>query len=164
MSDVTNVPVGHPTGWDNRWLELCNLISTWSKDRSTKFGCVIVNSRQSVLSLGWNGFPRDINDKIESRHERPTKYLWTEHAERNAIYNAASTGNILLGSTLYVNGIPCADCARAIIQSGIVKVIMIDKFIPTYLESQNTALQMLAEAYVETHILKGSEFGTTNSL
>jgi dCMP deaminase len=125
---------------------------------------VIVDSRQSVLSLGWNGFPRRINDNIESRHTRPNKYLWTEHAERNAIYNAASTGNILLGATLYVNGIPCADCARAIIQSGITKIIMIDKFIPTYQESQTTALQMLAEVHIETCILKVEEIGTTNSL
>ena len=147
--------------WNKRWLDMCHLISTWSKDRSSKFGCVIVDDRQSVVSLGWNGFPRGINDDIESRHERPEKYLWTEHAERNAIYNAASLGRSLRNCTLYVSGVPCADCARSIIQSGIIRVIMVDKFIPTYQDSQNTALNMMAEAGIETQLLR-SENGTTN--
>jgi dCMP deaminase len=143
--------------WNNRWLSLCDLVATWSKDKSSKFGCVIVSDKQSVLSLGWNGFPRDINDDIQNRHDRPTKYMWTEHAERNAIYNAASIGIPLLGATVYVNGVPCADCARAIIQSGIKKVIMADKFLETYKESQDVALSMLAEAGIETEILNGTK-------
>lgn len=65
------------------------------------------------------------NANIKSRHERPAKYKWTEHAERNAIYNAARIGISLNGCRLYLNfePIPCSDCARGIIQSGIVSVI-----------------------------------------
>ena len=140
--------------WDNRWLDLCDLVAGWSKDRSSKFGCVIVNDRQSVLSLGWNGFPRGINDEVEGRHERPVKYLWTEHAERNAIYNAAGLGVVLAGATAYVDGVPCSDCARAIIQSGIRRVVMTDKFLGTFAESQQTSLEMFAEAGIETSLIK----------
>ena len=60
-------------------------------------------------------------DKSE-RYERPLKYLYTEHAERNAIYFAAR--QILEGSTIYLQWFPCADCARAIIQSGIAKIVI----------------------------------------
>jgi dCMP deaminase len=140
--------------WDNRWMSLCDHIAQWSKDRSSQFGCVIVDERQSVLSLGWNGFPRGINDEIEERHERPAKYLWTEHSERNAIYNAASSGVVLLGATLYVNGIPCADCARAIIQSGIHRVVMRDLKLPNYVESQKVTFQLFDEVNMDYIIME----------
>ena len=108
---------------DLRWLALAQHISSWSKDQSTQVGCVVVGSANQVLSLGYNGFPRGVNDTLDDRHERPLKYKWTEHAERNAVYNAARTGTSLNGSTLYVPFFPCADCARAIIQSGIKQVV-----------------------------------------
>lgn len=109
--------------WDARWLQVADHIATWSKDRSTQVGCVIVGNANQVLSMGYNGFPRGVNDDIEERHDRPDKYLWTEHAERNAIYNAARTGTALAGSTMYLPWYPCADCARAIIQSGISTLV-----------------------------------------
>lgn len=109
--------------WDARWQALTNLIASWSKDRSTKVGAVIVDDRQTVLAVGWNGFPRGINDDIDARHERPIKYKWTEHAERNAIYNAAARGISLDGSAIYTTLMPCADCTRGIIQSNIYSII-----------------------------------------
>ncbi len=112
------------TDWDARWLNLCENIATWSKDKSTKVGCVIVGNSNQVLSLGYNGFPRGVNDDVPERHERPEKYKWTEHSERNAIYNAARTGVKLEGATLYVPCHPCCDCTRAIIQAGIRKVVI----------------------------------------
>ena len=81
--------------WDNRFLSMAKLIATWSRDRSTKVGAVIVGPNREVRSVGYNGFPRGVNDAIESRYERPGKYDWTEHAERNAIYNAARYGGPL---------------------------------------------------------------------
>ena len=111
------------TDWDTRWLELARDIGNWSKDRSTKVGCVIVGDARQLLSSGYNGFPRGINDDIDERHERPGKYKWTEHAERNAIYNAARHGVRLSGATIYVLWYPCTDCARAIIQSGITGLV-----------------------------------------
>lgn len=109
-------------------LRLANEISAYSKDRSTKVGAVIVGPDGEIRSTGYNGFPRGVNDDAEHRHERPTKYLFAEHGERNAIYNAARVGIPLKGCTLYVTSNPskfppCADCARAIIQAGIVRVV-----------------------------------------
>ena len=112
--------------WDKRWMDLAKLVASWSKDRSTKVGAVIVDRRNVLLSIGWNGFPRRVNDNVEERHERPAKYKWTEHAERNAIYNAASEGIELFDSTIYIPWYPCADCARGIIQSGISEVVVVE--------------------------------------
>ena len=112
-----------PAKWDRRFLELAANIGLWSKDRSTKTGCVIVGSDRLIRSTGFNGFVRGVDDKLSDRHERPAKYQWTEHAERNAIYNAGRIGVSLVGCTCYVNWFPCIDCARAIIQSGIVRLV-----------------------------------------
>lgn len=112
--------------WDARWLDLAELVGSWSKDRSRKVGAVIVGADSRVLSLGWNGFPRGVNDEVDERHERPAKYLWTEHAERNAIYNAAAHGIGLAGAAIYLPWYPCTDCARAIAQSGITTVVCVE--------------------------------------
>jgi dCMP deaminase len=110
--------------WDQTWIGMAEFIANRkSKDRSTKVGAVIVAGDQAVLSLGWNGFPRGVDDKVEARHERPAKYQWTEHAERNAIYNAVRRGVPLLGSTIYVTHFPCCDCARGIAQSGVTEIV-----------------------------------------
>lgn len=105
--------------WHKRFLPLCTQIAGWSPDPSSKFGCIIVGPDNQVRATGFNGAPRH----VQERHTRPQKYLYTEHAERNAIYNAARDGIRLEDSTLYVNGLPCADCTRAIIQSGIIGIV-----------------------------------------
>ena len=143
--------------WDRRWMDLASLVSTWSKDQSRKAGSVIVNERNVLVSLGWNGFPRGILDDVPSRHERPVKYLWTEHAERNAIFNAAAEGHPLKGCRLYVQMYPCADCARAIIQSGIQEVISIapNWNDSTYQKSYQVTGKMLSEAGVSVRFFSG---------
>ena len=108
---------------DNFFFSLCDTILKQSKDPSTKTSCVIVGPNNEVRSLGYNGVPRGVAD-IESRFERPLKYKWVEHGERNAIYNAARAGIALDGCLIYIMWYPCADCARAIIQSGIIQVII----------------------------------------
>ncbi len=110
--------------WDSRFLRLAREVASWSKDRSTKVGAVIVTEDKTPGPYGYNGFPRMIDDTVEERHGRPDKYDWTEHAERNAIYNAARVGFILTGCTIYVTHVPCPDCARAILQSGIRRVVV----------------------------------------
>lgn len=109
--------------WNTRWMDMAKLVATWSKDRSRTCGAVIVDDRNVLVSLGWNGFPRGIEDDWDSRHDRPAKYKWTEHAERNAIFNAAANGYATRGCTMYISWYPCADCARAIIQSGISTLV-----------------------------------------
>ena len=111
--------------WDQYFLGIAQLVSLKSKDRSTKVGAVIVGPDNEIRSTGYNGFPRGLNDEAEHRHERPAKYMYTEHAERNAIFNAAMHGIPLKGCTMYINFslFPCTDCTRALIQSGIVAVV-----------------------------------------
>jgi len=107
------------------WIDVAQRVSEESKDRSTKVGCVIVSPDNTILSTGWNGFPRGVDDNDEAKHERPAKYDWTEHAERNAIFNAAREGIQLKNATAYLNWepYPCVPCMRALHQSGIVRIV-----------------------------------------
>jgi dCMP deaminase len=109
--------------WDERFLKLAHHVGQWSKDRTARTGCVIVDRDGIVRSTGYNGFVRGVADEIEERHARPQKYEWTEHAERNAIYNAARIGVAISGCTLYVNWFPCGDCARAVVQAGLSRLV-----------------------------------------
>ena len=115
--------------WDELFIRQADLIAQKSKDPSTKVGCVIVGEGNVVLSMGFNGFARNIEESRSDRWVRPEKYIWVEHAERNAVYNAARHGIKLEGSRLYVNCdlSICADCARAIIQAGIREVIGVNR-------------------------------------
>lgn len=115
-------------GWDSYFLSIANIVREKSKDPSTKIGVVIVGPENQIVSTGFNGFPRGIDESIPERWERPGKYAFVEHAERNAIYNAARHGIALRHCTLYLVGlgpptVPCTDCARAVIQSGISRVV-----------------------------------------
>lgn len=134
--------------WDDRWLELAKVVASWSKDRSRGCGAVIVDDRQNVVSLGWNGFPRGVDDNVDSRHERPAKYKWTEHAERNAIYNAAANGHATRGCVMVIPWYPCADCARAIIQAGIQGIVCVEPVWddPVWGADFTIAMEMMAEA------------------
>jgi dCMP deaminase len=111
-------------GWDEYYLDICKVVAARSKDPHTQIGCVIAGPAHEIRSTGYNSLPRGIRDDVPERLERPTKYLWMEHAERNAIYNAARCGTPLEGCTLYVEIMPCMDCARAIVQAGIREVII----------------------------------------
>ncbi len=114
------------TEWDHRFLNLAHHVGRWSKDQSTQVGCVIIGPHREIRAIGYNGFPRGIDDSPGSiRNERPAKYLWTEHAERNAIYQAARIGLTVMGCTMYVPWFPCMDCARAIVQVGIARLVAI---------------------------------------
>ena len=135
--------------WDIRFLELAETVSKWSKDRSTQTGAVVVGDKKEIRAIGYNGFPRGVDDEIEQRHERPAKYLFTEHAERNAVYNACYTGTSLDKCTIYCTHFPCADCARAIIQAGIKKVVVSDKQLDARWDDHNRAARdMFIEAKV----------------
>lgn len=134
--------------WDQRFMDVAKLIGTWSKDRSRGIGCVIVSSERDILATGYNGLPRGVDDTVEERFERPGKYIWTEHAERNAIYAAAKYGTALQDlCTIYTPLFPCMDCARAIIQSGIVRMVTYrpDFQDPQWGASFRVVLEMLQE-------------------
>jgi len=116
--------MGMTDKWRDRFLGLCDHISQWSEDRDFKVGAVIVGPGHEVRAMGYNGLARGVSPQDNTRFDRASgeKFFWFEHAERNAIYNAARAGVEVAGCTIYVNRFPCADCARAIIQSGIVCV------------------------------------------
>lgn len=109
--------------WDTYFMDIARQVSARSKDRSTKVGCVLVGPDNEIRSTSYNSFPRGINDDVPERHQRPEKYVWTEHAERNAIYAAARVGTPLKGCRAYLPWFPCMDCARALIQVGVVELI-----------------------------------------
>ena len=110
--------------WDNRFIELAKHISTWSKDPSTKVGCVVVGEDREIRSTGFNGFPRGIEDDSERLSDRSQKYPLICHAEENAIMHAARIGLALKGCTAYVTWPPCTRCARSLIQAGISEVVI----------------------------------------
>ena len=109
--------------WDLRFIELAKHISEWSKDPSTKVGCVVVGEDREIRSTGFNGFPRGIDDNPERLANRETKYPLICHAEENAIMHAARIGVSLKGSTAYVTWPPCSRCARSLIQAGVKEVV-----------------------------------------
>lgn len=109
--------------WDIRFLELAEHIAGWSKDPSTKVGCIIVGADREIRSTGFNGFPRGIEDTLERLTDREQKYPLICHAEENAIMHAARIGVSLKGCTAYVTWPPCTRCARSLIQAGIDVIV-----------------------------------------
>lgn len=140
--------------WTEYFLNIAEQVKLKSKDQSTQIGAVIVGQDNEVLSTGYNSFPRGMDDSIQERQERPEKYFWFEHAERNAIYNAARIGVSLKNSTIYLtSGLPCMDCARGIVNSG-VKVVWCKRVCTTknkekWDESQAKSMQLLNECGVQ---------------
>lgn len=111
--------------WNEYFRGIAHQVKLKSKDIRTQIGAVIVGSDNEIVSTGYNSFPRGIDDEVTERQERPEKYYWFEHAERNAIYNAARIGVSTKGCTMYLTcGIPCADCCRGIINAGISKIVL----------------------------------------
>ena len=109
--------------WDTRFLDLAQHIAGWSKDPSTKVGCIVVGEDREIRSTGFNGFPRGIADDSDRLSNRELKYPLICHAEENAIMHAARIGLSLKGCTAYVTWPPCTRCARSLIQAGVVEVV-----------------------------------------
>ena len=112
------------TKWDKRFLDLADHIAKWSKDPSTKVGCVVVGPDREIRSTGFNGFPRGIQDSDDRLTNRDLKYPLICHAEENAIMHAARIGLALKGCTAYVTWPPCTRCARSLIQAGVSEIVI----------------------------------------
>ena len=135
--------------WDQRFLELASMVGQWSKDPSTKVGAVVVRPDRTIASLGYNGFPRGVDDAYQDREH---KLLRTVHAEMNAILSAREP---LKGHTIYVTPLcPCANCAAAIIQSGIDRVVATTpaEQRPEWKASFDAAFDMFAQAGVQSMV------------
>jgi dCMP deaminase len=141
--------------WDRRFLELARHISTWSKDPSTKVGAVIADEKNTVVGLGFNGFPRDVKDSENRYNDRETKYKFVVHAEANAVLSA---GKYAEGCTIFVFpsfSFPpvCQDCAKLVIQTGIRRIVGYvpnenDPRVKRWLKSTSIAKLMCEEAGV----------------
>jgi len=98
---------------------MCNHIADWSKDPSSKFGCVLIDKANRPLGFGFNGFARGFKDTPERWNDREFKYAHVIHAEENAILNSTAS---LVGATAFVNGCPCSSCMSKLAQVGVDEV------------------------------------------
>ena len=116
--------------WDDYFMGLAVLSGKRSKDPNTQVGACIVTPQNRIASVGYNGFPMGCSDDVfpwnREGDDINTKYPYVVHAELNAILNSKADLN---GCTIYVSLFPCNECAKAIIQSGIKKVVYLsDKY------------------------------------
>lgn len=137
--------------WDERFLRLAEHIAIWSRDPSSQVGAVIVRPDKTIASLGFNGLPRGLADTPERLGDRPTKLQMILHAEVNALLSAKEP---LTGYTLYVSPYhPCSNCAAAIIQAGIARVVAPAGDCERWAANFNLAGAMFAETGVTVTIL-----------
>ena len=118
--------------WDEYFMAIAKLSAMRSKDPSTQVGACIVSDDNRILSIGYNGAPNGFNDDEfpwgREGKNLETKYPYVCHAELNAILNC-NNASLLKGSTLYVALFPCNECAKAVIQSGIKRIVYLsDKY------------------------------------
>ena len=134
--------------WDERFLTLAAHIAEWSKHRTTKVGCVVVDDERRIRATGFNGFPRGVDDAPARLADRPTKLLLSVHAEANAVATAARAGVPLAGCTAYVTHPPCAACAALLTQAGICRVVFQGRLREDWADSEAAARLIMAEAGV----------------
>lgn len=143
-------PAKHRRKWDRRFLELAAHVGSWSKDPSTRVGCVIVDDKQRVVSMGYNGFPRGVRDDNERYAKREIKLSMTVHAEANALLNSVAS---VEGCTLYVTPLcTCNDCAKLVIQAGIQCVVFPTPIRPQDWERWNESTEVAMAMYKEARI------------
>ena len=135
----------------------------FSKDPRTQVGAVIINGEDfSPHSSGYNGMPRGCDDNDGTRLDAPEKYFWLSHAERNAMDNAAKLGIALKGCWIVCTMIPCMDCARSIIQTGLKGVVTVRpsaEHVERWGEHFSRTERLLKECNVELVFLEEEELG-----
>ena len=132
--------------WNKRFMNLAFNIADWSKDPSTKVGCVIVNPDRIIVGTGYNGFARGVYDSEKRLNDRSKKYPMIIHAEVNAVLNSSSS---LKDGKAYVTHSPCAHCASVLVQSGVSEIItnpIPDDLLERFKESFTLARQILTES------------------
>jgi dCMP deaminase len=145
--------------WDERFLDMSDLVASWSKDPSTKVGAVIARPDKTICSVGYNGFPRGMNDSDEIYADRETKYARVIHAEMNALLAAPED---VAEYTMYTSfrhyGPSCDRCSAHVIQSGIERVVCRlepeDPSMERWQDSITAGLKMYKEAGVQVDLLE----------
>lgn len=145
--------------WDEYFMGVAVLSSMRSKDPNTQVGACIVSEDKKIIGVGYNGFPSGCSDD-DLPWERDgewldTKYPFVCHAELNAILNC-NNASLLKGATLYVALFPCNECAKAVIQAGIKKIVYLsDKYADT--DATKASKRMLLAAGVAFEPLKSDK-------
>lgn len=142
--------------WHNRFIELAQHAAQWSLDPSTKVGAIIVDREKNVRSIGYNGFPRNVEDSEERLNDRETKYKMVVHAEANAIATCARLGVRADGCTMYCTHFPCSTCCGIIIQAGIKKLYVPmpeTDFLERWEADYKTSRVLLEEADIEIWVM-----------
>ena len=142
------------TKWDRRFMRMAQLVSTFSKDPSTGVGCIIADQRQRIVSTGFNGLPRSVDDTPERLNNRELKLALTLHAEQKAVLFAERD---IHGMTCYTWPLPpCSRCAALLIQAGIARVVApspSSQLAERWGESLELAIMALREAKVTVDII-----------
>ena len=129
--------------WDEYFMGIAILSAQRSKDSNTQVGACIVNEEKKIVSVGYNGMPTGCDDDLmpwerEGESSLDTKYPFVCHAELNAILNSSISR--LKNCTLYVTLFPCNECAKAIIQAGIKRVVYYEN---KYSESESVKASVM---------------------
>jgi dCMP deaminase len=136
--------------WTYRLLGLAfNPIAQWSKDPSSKVGCVIADHDFRVIATGYNGFATGIKDLTERLEDRETKLKLTIHAEENALLFARGS---VVNAVCYVTHPPCSGCSAKLIQAGISRIVTAEplpEFASRWAKDMSLALRMYDEAGIE---------------
>jgi dCMP deaminase len=137
------------------FMKEVEITKSLSDDVDTQTACIIVDEYNEIVSYGANSLPTGVN-KTEKRCSRPDKYKWLHHAERYAIYDCAKRGVSTNGCTMYLMWFPCADCARAIIQSGIKELVCYQPDVgnPKWGEDFVVAKELLEESSVDVKYIE----------
>ncbi|WP_338969383.1 dCMP deaminase family protein [Spiroplasma endosymbiont of Labia minor] len=136
--------------WETYFMAIAELNAMRSKDPNTQVGCVVVNDLNQILSSGYNGLPRGLDDDEypwgnNSENWMETKYPYVVHAELNAIVSSRTNLN---NTTIYTTLFPCNECTKAIIQAGIKKIVYAcDKYATT--ENTMASKKMFGDVNIE---------------
>jgi dCMP deaminase len=147
--------------WDTRFLGLAAHISAWSKDPSSQVGAVITDGNR-IVSLGYNGFARGVEDHPERLTHRDTKLNLTIHAEENAMIFAKRD---LSGCTVYVTHPPCPRCASKLVQEEVKRIVCIapsEDFLSRWADDLELSKQMYREAEIEFTAYDLDQINTDN--
>lgn len=155
---VGNIELPSPdnSDWELVFLDMSYRIAQRSRDPSTKCGAVIATRDNQFVSWGYNGFPRGVTNFVSRWTERPVKYDYIVHSERNAVLNAVREGRSTKDCVMYLfySTVPCEQCTLDVIQSGITKIVMGSVEFPgvgngEFYDTESAAREMLREAGVE---------------
>ncbi len=150
--DSSRVEVSRPSKIDMN-LFLAWTIKEMSMDGQTKHGCVITNKKNRILGMGYNSFPREMDNETLP-NLRPDKWKWMIHSEENAILNCTHKPE---GGIAYVTGLCCENCIKTLWQAGVNIVYQIDRtspFMDNKEDETEVALEIVKQTELITHIVK----------